>query len=417
MTINDCCFAPAKNLLSVPDALAQLREAGQSVVETEVVSLADAQGRVLAEPLISGRDIPGFNNAAVDGYAIRAEDFNSQQTTLLPLVGQSTAGHASAEALKPGTTMRILTGAKMPEGADTVVMQEDVEVTDGQVSFPAGIEAGANWRPRGEDVANGQAVRPAGLRLRPQDIGMAAAIGCSQLRVYKALRVAVFSTGDEILEPGEPLREDSVYDINRYMLRSWLEAMGCAVTDLGILPDQYDAVSNALTAAAESHDVIMTSGGASTGDTDHIADVLAAEGTMNFWRLAMKPGKPLALGQLGKARFVGLPGNPVAVGVCFLRFAYPLLCTLSGQQWPEPRSYQLPAAFSMKKKAGRTEFMRSVLQQSEEGLRVSSYAKQGSGVLSSLVEADGLVELAEDLTQVEEGDLVTFFPFDQFGFM
>jgi len=313
--------------------------------------------------------------------------------------------------------MRILTGAKMPDGADTVVMQEDVEVVDGQVTLPAGVTAGGNWRPRGEDVASGQIVRLKGQRLRPQDIGMAAAIGCSQLRVYKALRVAVFSTGDEILEPGQPLAEDSVYDINRYMLRSWLQAMGCDVTDLGILPDQYDAVRNALTEAAESHDVIMTSGGASTGDTDHITDVLAAEGSLNFWRLAMKPGKPLALGQLGNARFIGLPGNPVAVGVCFLRFAYPLLCTLSGQQWPEPRSYQLPAAFSMKKKAGRTEFVRSVLQQSEEGLRVSSYAKQGSGVLSSLVEADGLVELAEDLTQVEEGDLLTFFPFDQFGFM
>jgi len=416
MTINDC-FAPAKKLLSVPDALAQLREAGQPVVDTEIVSLADAPGRVLAEPLISGRDIPGFNNAAMDGYAIRAEDLNAEQSTQLPLVGQSTAGHASAEALKPGTAMRILTGAKMPDGADTVVMQEDVEVVDSQVNLPAGIKAGGNWRLRGEDVANGQPVREAGLRLRPQDIGMAAAIGCSQLRVYKALRVAVFSTGDEILEPGEPLREDSVYDINRYMLRSWLQAMGCTVTDLGILPDQYDAVQSALTQAATNHDVIMTSGGASTGDTDHITDVLAAEGSLNFWRLAMKPGKPLALGQMGNTRFIGLPGNPVAVGVCFLRFAYPLLCTLSGQQWLEPRSYQIPAAFSMKKKAGRTEFVRSVLQQSEKGLRVSSYAKQGSGVLSSLVEADGLVELAEDLTRVEEGDLLTFFPFDQFGFM
>ncbi|EGG99869.1 Molybdopterin biosynthesis protein MoeA [gamma proteobacterium IMCC2047] len=201
------------------------------------------------------------------------------------------------------------------------------------------------------------------------------------------------------------------------MLRSWLEAMGCAVTDLGILPDEYDVVKSALSSAAEKHDVIMTSGGASMGDTDHIADVLSAEGAINFWRLAMKPGKPLALGQIGQTRFIGLPGNPVAVGVCFLRFAYPLLCHLSGQPWREPLSYPLPAAFKMKKKAGRTEFVRAVFEQTENGLRVNRYAKQGSGVLSSLVQADGLIELAEDLTQVEEGDLVTFFPFDQFGFM
>lgn len=416
MAINDC-FAVAKGLLAVPDALAQLRAAGQTVVDSELVALADAQGRVLAEPLVSGRDIPGFNNAAVDGYAVRAVDLNAEQSTQLPLQGQSTAGHASAAALQAGTTMRILTGAKMPDGADTVVMQEDVTVEAGIVTFPACVKAGGNWRPKGEDVANGQQVRDAGQRLRAVDIGMAAAVGCAQLRVYKPLRVAVFSTGDEILEPGQPLAEDSVYDINRYMLCSWLQAMGCKVTDLGILPDQYDAVKHALGKAAENHHVIMTSGGASTGDTDHIANVLSAEGAVNFWRLAMKPGKPLALGQIGQARFIGLPGNPVAVGVCFLRFAHPLLCAMSGQPWREPLGYSLPAAFSMKKKPGRTEFVRAIIENNSNGLRVSSYAKQGSGVLSSLVEADGLIELAEDLTGVNEGDPVTFYPFDQFGFM
>jgi molybdopterin molybdotransferase len=416
MAINDC-LAPAKKLLSVPEALVQLRDAGAPVVETEMVSLAAASGRILAEPLISGRDIPGFDNAAVDGYALCAEDLNPKGPTRLPLVGQVTAGHATDEALQTGTTLRILTGAKLPEGADTVVMQEDVELGDGEVIFPAGIKGGSNWRPRGEDVANGKLVRQKGQRLRAQDIGMAAAIGCSRLRVYNSLRVAVFSTGDEILEPGEPLAKDSVYDINRYMLKSWLRGMGCDVTDLGILKDEYDVVREALTDAATTHDVIMTSGGASTGDTDHIAAVLTAEGSLNFWRLAMKPGKPLALGQLGEATFIGLPGNPVAVGVCFLRFAYPLLCGLSGQRWQAPVSYQLPAAFAMKKKAGRTEFVRATLQQSEQGLQADRYPKQGSGILSSLVEADGLIELAEDLTGVEVGDLVTFYPIDQFGFL
>lgn len=416
MALNDC-LAPAGKLLSVPEALNQLQTIATPVVATETVPLAEAVGRVLAEALVSGRDIPGFNNAALDGYALRAEDLNPQQPTTLPLQGQSTAGHASEHALKPGTCMRILTGAKMPDGADTVVMQEDVSVEDGQVTFPAGVKAGGNWRPKGEDVCQGQPVRSQGLRLRPQDIGMAAAIGCAEVKVYKPLRVAVFSTGDEILEPGASLAQDSVYDINRYMLRGWLKAMGCAVTDLGILPDRFEVVQQALTEAAENHDVIMTSGGASTGDTDHIAAVLAQAGGLNFWRLAMKPGKPLALGQIGGARFIGLPGNPVAVGVCFLRFAYPLLVGMSGQSWHAPQTYQLPAAFSMNKKAGRTEFVRAVLLQTEQGLRVNRYPKQGSGVLSSLVEADGLIELNEACNGVSEGDNVTFYPFDQFGFM
>lgn len=416
MTINDC-FAPSNKLLPVPEALAQLRAAGSPVAEIETIPLSEASGRILAEPLISSRDIPGFNNSALDGYAVNAADLTAGQPTQLPIVGQSTAGHASAEALKPGAAMRILTGAKMPEGADTVIMQEDVEVADGQVIIPAGVKPGANWRPRGEDVKNGQAVLSSGERLRAQSIGMAAAIGYAQLKVYKPLRVAVFSTGDEVLEPGQTLAEDSVYDVNRYMLRSWLQAMGCAVTDLGILPDQYDTVCTALTESAQTHDVIMTSGGASTGDTDHIANVLKAEGTLNFWRLAMKPGRPLAFGQLSEARFMALPGNPVAAGVCFLRFVYPLLCVLSGQQWPEPRSYQLPAAFALKKRAGRCEYARAQLLTAGGTLSVKNHPKQGSGILSSLLEADGLIELTDDLTQVEEGDLVTFYPFDQFGFM
>jgi molybdopterin molybdotransferase len=416
VTINDC-FAQPKKLLSVADALMQLQAAAVAVTEIEIVPLAQAGGRILAAALVSDRDIPGFNNAALDGYALRGEDLIVGQPTILPIVGQSTAGHASAKALQPGTAMRILTGAQMPIGADTVVMQEDVERIDGRVTIPAGVKPGSNWRPRGEDVSEGQTVLSLGQCLRAQDIGMAAAVGSAHLSVFKALRVAVFSTGDEVVEPGQPLAEDGVYDINRYMLRSWLQTMGCEVTDLGILPDQYEAVSAALTEAATSHDVIMTSGGASTGDTDHIADVLKAEGSLNFWRLAMKPGKPLALGQIGTARFIGLPGNPVAVGVCFLRFAYPLLAGLSGQEWVMPRSYSLPSAFSMKKKAGRCEFVRAQLLNAAGIMQVARHPKQGSGVLSSLVEADGFVELAEDLTQVETGDLVTFYPINQFGFI
>lgn len=403
--------------MSTAEAISRLRSAAEIVVESEKVGLFHASGRVLAQDLVSGRDIPGFDNAAVDGYAIKYADLASGEKDRIAVSSYIQAGQTENRPLKPGTSARIFTGAKIPEGADTVVMQEDVRIDEGFVIFPDSVKAGINCRPRGEDVKQGQQLLPAGHKIRPQDIGMAAAIGYSEVEVYKPLKVGLFSTGDEILEPGEPLGQDSVYDVNRYMLNSLLTSMGCEVTDLGILKDDKTMVERALKDAAMTHQVLVTSGGASTGDADYIAEVMQQQGSISFWRLAIKPGRPLAFGTIGKTRFIGFPGNPVAVAVCFLRFAFPLLASLAGQIWPEPRYFEMTSAFDMKKKSDRREWVRARLIIDEEGRsRVDKHRKQGSGMLTSLVEGDGLVELADEVTEVRVGDRVRFMPFSQFGF-
>lgn len=416
MTANNDCFDLGPELTLAQTALQRLRDSARVMVDKETLSLAEATGRVLAQGLISPRNIPGFDNAALDGYACAAADLADFGETRLPVSDYIAAGRTTDKPLAAGTAVRIFTGAKLPLGADTVIMQEDVRVEDDLVILPQNIKCGANCRAAGEDVALGQELLPAGHRLRAQDIGMAAAMGIPRLTVFKPLRVAVFSTGDEIREPGEVLSEDGVYDVNRYMLHALLRSMGALVTDMGILADDARTVEKALTEAAATHQVVITSGGASTGDADHIARILEKQGKISFWRLAIKPGKPLAFGSLGDARFIGMPGNPVAVVICFLRFAYPLLASLGGQSWPEPQYFELPAAFNLTKKPGRREWLRVYTRTNEQcQLEVVKHARQGSGVLSSLVEADGLVELAEDLTQVSVGDAVRFMPFSQFS--
>lgn len=419
-SLNDC-FAQAQQLMPATEALARLRQHAQPLTGVETVPLSEACGRILAQPLLSPRQIPGFDNAAVDGYALRGQDLQAQGDTCLPVIDHIAAGHSTATELREGTAVRILTGARLPAGANTVVMQEDVQRDGNEVRIPAGIKAGINWRPAGEDMAIGAQILPAGQRLRPQDIGAAAAMGFTTLPVYQPLKVAVFSTGDEIREPGTPLAEDSVYDVNRYMLAAFLNQLGAEVTDLGILADDRQRVTEALQQAATDHQVILTSGGASTGDEDHIAAAINQLGSLHFWRMAIKPGRPLAFGSLkapGKDQdclFIGFPGNPVATAVCFWRFAHPLLCTLSGQSWPEPQLFSLPADFTLRKKTGRREWLRAQLVRNANGeLIVRKYPKQGSGILSSLVEADGLAEIPEDITHIQPGDPVMFLPFSQF---
>ena len=416
MSLNDC-FAPEQQLLSTAAALAQLRQQAKRAVGDTLCPLAQANGRVLAQALVSPRQVPGFDNAAVDGYALRASDLCADASTKLQLTAAISAGHSTGAALAPGKAARILTGARLPAGADTVVMQEDVQLEGDAVVIPAGISPGINWRPAGEDMAAGAEILPIGHKLRPQDIGCAAAMGLTQVRVYQPLKVAVFSTGDELVNAGEALDEDSVVDINRPMLLAFLSALGAEVTDLGILADCRATVVEKLAAAAREQDVILTSGGASTGDKDYIATAVQELGSLHFWRMAIKPGRPLAFGSLNQGRcvFIGFPGNPVATGVCFLRFAYPLLCALGGQQWPEPQTFSVTADFSLKKKPGRREWLRAQLLRDQNGqLRVKKHPKQGSGVLTSLVQADGLVELDEDITSVSPGTKVQFLSFKQF---
>jgi molybdopterin molybdotransferase len=413
----DDCFAHDRRRLPAGEALALLERRIRPVVGAESVPLAGAHGRMLAETVIAERDVPGFDNVAVDGFAFAHDALAPDRPTRLALLEErAAAGHPFAGRLPAGTAVRVLTGAAMPAGADTVLMQEDAALEQGAVVIPPGIRPGANRRRAGEDVRQGQAVLQPGRRLRPQDVGAAATLGRASLQVFRPLRVALLSTGDELAEPGAPLPPGATYDANRTILKGLLDGLGCRVTDLGILPDRAAAVADGLRTAAARHDVVMTSGGASRGDEDHVVRAVARQGRLHFWQIAVKPGRPLAFGQLGRCVFIGLPGNPVAAVICFLRFARPVLTALGGGRWPEPRAFVVPADFVMKKKPGRREYLRARLVRGADGrLWAQRIAREGSGILTSLVEADGLVELAEESTAVAQGELVEFVPFSEFG--
>lgn len=414
--IFDDCFAHDGALLPAGEALARLRSAARPVVGTERVPLASAAGRILAEDLRAPADVPPFDNAAVDGWAIAHADLTSDAPTRLPVSGRSTAGHPTGAALPRGTAVRIFTGATVPPGTDTVVMQEDAEDAGETVVIPAGAKRFANLRRAGEDMRAGAIVLATGRRLGPAEIGAAAALGRARVRVRRRLRVALFSTGDELVEPGAPLGPGAINDANRHMLKALVAGIGCRVTDLGILRDDAETVRGALSAAAERHDAVLTSGGASTGEEDHVAAALDALGRIHAWRLAIKPGRPLALGRIGEAAFVGLPGNPVAAAVCFVRFARPLLLSLAGAAWEEPAAFRVPADFTMAKKPGRREWLRASLVPGPGGApRARPFPREGSGILTSLTASDGLIELDEAVTAVAPGDLVPFLPFCTLG--
>lgn len=414
--LSDDCFAFGGELMRTSDALALLYDRLGVVVPVEQASLRAALGRVLAEDVASDRAVPPHDNAAVDGYAVHFADLSENADSRLPVTGRVAAGQTLGRPLAKGEAVRIFTGAPMPEGADTVLMQEDCREADGDVVIPPGIKQGANRRFAGEDIKPGETILQAGTRLRPQEIGLAASIGLRELPVYAPLRVALFSTGDEVRDAGEDLPPGCIYDANRYSLAAALERLGCTVDDLGILPDRFEVIRDTLAAAARDHDLIMTSGGVSTGEEDHVRSAIEALGRIHFWRLAIRPGRPLALGQIGAVPFIGLPGNPVAVLVTFMRFARPAILRMSGCTDVEPRSYRVKAGFPVKKKEGRREWLRVMLERDEDGTPVlKKFPRDGAGILTSMVEADGLVELPEELTRLEAGTMVDFLPFNEIG--
>jgi len=411
--LTDDCFAFGGQLMSAGEALAILKSKVHAVTETESVRLNDARGRVLAEPVVATRDVPPHDNAAVDGYAVNFDQLKPGEPTTLPIGGRAAAGHPLGRKVAAGECIRIFTGAQMPEGADTVLMQEDCRVADGKATLPAGIKRGANRRFAGEDVKRGATVLAAGRRLRPQEIGLAASLGLTTLTVRRKLRVAIFSTGDEVREPGGELPPGAIFDSNRYTLRALLEGLSCAVTDLGILPDSLDAVRAALARAAENHDLVVTSGGVSSGEEDHVKAAVETLGRLHFWRLAIKPGRPVAMGQIGRVPFIGLPGNPVAVMVTFLLLARPLVLLLSGAEDAPPRLFRVVSGFAYDKKGSRTEYLRARLKRGETGWVAEKFPRDGAGILTSMVESDGLVEIPEGLSHVELGGTVDFLPFSE----
>tara|TARA_B100000686_G_scaffold275559_1_gene294157 strand:- start:2179 stop:3435 length:1257 start_codon:yes stop_codon:yes gene_type:complete len=412
--LSDDCFAFNQDLIKTQKAIDILNDRLKVIVGKKRLSLKEARGRILAEQVTSKIAVPPHDNAAVDGFALRFEDLSKDTKTELKIIGRVAAGEISDEIIGKNEAVRIFTGAPMPLGANTVLMQEDCEEKRGIVVVPPGIKAGANRRFAGEDITIGEKILSPGMRLRPQDIGLAASIGESALTVYKPLRVAIFSTGDEIRDITEKLTPGSVYDSNRYSLTSAAQNLGCEVNDLGILPDTFDSIKKSLSSAANEHELIITSGGVSTGEEDHVRKVVENLGKIHFWRLAIRPGRPLALGQIKGVPFIGLPGNPVAVLVTFMRFARPAILRLSGCCKTKPVSYQIATGFSIRKKKGRREWLRVSLVQDDRGIPIlKKYPRDGAGILSSMVAADGLAELPEDMTSAEMGTLVEYLPFNE----
>ena len=417
--LNDC-FAHDKKRLRHDEALAILKERVGPVVDTEQVALAEAAGRILAAPATAPHPVPAHTNAAVDGYSFAAADYDAGAGATLPVDGRAAAGHRLDRKPAPLTAARIFTGATMPEAHDTVVMQEDVraETAGGRtvVSIPAGLKRGANVRRAGEDVKAGEAVLPAGAVLRAQDLAALASIGMAEVQCFTQLKVGIISTGDEVVRGGTALAEGQVYDANAPMLTALSAGAGALPTDLGVFPDSLEEVKTRLAEAARNFDVILTSGGASRGEEDHVVAALDALGKRHLWQLAIKPGRPMSFGQIGDCAVLGLPGNPVAVFVCFLLYVWPLLRRMGGAEWPEPRRYRLPALFAFPdRKVGRREFWRGMLKETPRGLAVDKFARDGSGLISGLRVADGLIDIPENVPHVKPGDSVAFIPFSEFG--
>jgi molybdopterin molybdotransferase len=410
--LSNDCFAFGGALMPIDEATALIAERLSPVAAVETVPLIGADGRILVEDVTAPIDLPPFDNSAVDGYAVRFADLKPQGETMLPVRGRIAAGADIVAPGQAGAAVRIFTGAPMPDGFDTVFMQEDVRLAEnGTVALPAGLKQGANRRLAGEDIQRGARALTAGRCLAPQDLGLLAALGVPSVAVRRKLRVAVFSTGDEIVSPGEPLGHAKIYDSNRFMLQALLRRLACEVTDLGILPDATEPVSAALSAAATGHDLLITSGGVSTGEEDHVKAAVEQAGALTFWRLAIKPGRPVAMGVVQGTPFIGLPGNPVAVFVTFAHVARALIARLAGESFEAPTPVLVRSGFAYNKKEGRREYVRARLS-SAGGMVAQKHPREGAGVITSLTESDGLVELPEAVTRVEPGDLVGFLPFE-----
>jgi molybdopterin molybdotransferase len=415
--LSDDCFAFSGPLLRLDDMERLIGERIAPVAETERVPLRGARGRVTAADVKAPVDLPPFDNSAVDGYAVRHADLHPNGDTKLTVSGRLTAGTRSEAALKSGEAIRIFTGAAMPKGADTVFMQEDVTVEGPQVIVPKGLKLGANRRLAGEDVRTGAVVLPAGTVLEAQHVALLAALGLTEITVRRRLKVAIFSTGDEVVEPGSVRESTAIYDSNRVLLAELLERLGAVVTDLGILHDDPRALADALKKAA-GHDLVITSGGVSTGEADHVRTAIERIGSLVFWRVAIKPGRPVAMGVIRgekageTAAFVGLPGNPVAVFVTFVRVVKPLLRRLAGARPDKTVPLPVRAAFTYKKKKDRREYVRVALKHSADGeIEAIKHPQDGAGILTSLTETDGLLEFPEDVTAIEPGTRVGFLSY------
>ncbi|ANB72925.1 molybdenum cofactor biosynthesis protein MoaA [Paraburkholderia phytofirmans OLGA172] len=407
-------------MLSTAEALTTLLSAATPITGTESIPTLDALNRVLSADVVSPLDVPPMNTSSMDGYAIRTEDLTTDGNRRLPVSQRIPAGHAP-EPLERGTAARIFTGATVPPGADAIVMQEQTEAAGNEVTILHSPASGEWITGQGADIRSGSIILPAGTRLTPQALGLAASVGCAELQVRRRAKVAVFFTGDELTMPGEPLKPGAIYNSNRFTLRGLLEKLGCDVTDYGIVPDKLDATRTTLREAAQAHDLILTCGGVSVGEEDHVKPAVEAEGRLSMWQIAMKPGKPLAFGAVRRAAqqadaaasdetfFIGLPGNPVSSFVTFLLFVRPFVLRLAGMQTVAPRALSLRADFTQNKADRRNEFLRARVN-AAGGLDL--FPNQSSAVLTSTVWGDGLIDNPPNHA-ISVGETVRFIPFSE----
>ncbi|MFA7496834.1 MAG: gephyrin-like molybdotransferase Glp [Acidithiobacillus sp.] len=388
---------------SVEEARTAILAASPAVVAIEIIHLSAAAGRVMAQDVLAPSDVPAWPNSAMDGYALRSSDSDQPRK----LIGACFAGHPFPGIVGPGECVRIMTGAVLPTGADAVLVQEKATVTNEEVTAQVEIKAGANIRQAGEDLRAGTPALAAGTLLRPAHIGLLASLGFAEIAVFRRLRVAFFSTGDELRALGSVLAPGQIYDSNRYALGSMLERLGCTIIDLGRIPDDPARLEAALHSASEIADMVISTGGVSVGDADYIAELLGRLGSIHFWKMNMKPGRPLAFGKLGQATFFGLPGNPVSTMVTFYQFVRPSILKRMGKTAPwTATTVQLPLTSALKKKAGRTDFQRGVLVQGENGLQVAGVGQQASHIMSGMAHADCLIILAAEAEDAPAGSLV-----------
>lgn len=401
--------------LSCDAAHKKILDSVSPVIGREKLALRNALGRILGEDVSSTINVPSHTNSAMDGYALSGGDLPSEGIASFEVIGTSWAGKPFAGASSSGQCVRIMTGAVMPEGTDTVIMQEHVEREADTIRIDTSHQTGQNVRAAGEDISIGQTVLTAGVRLTPATLGLLASLGIGEVYVHRKLRVAFFSTGDELRSIGEPLDEGCIYDSNRYTLHGMLGSLGADVIDMGVIRDVREDVEQAFREAAEIADVVITSGGVSVGEADFIKEILEKVGSINLWKVAMKPGRPLAFGHLGKAVFFGLPGNPVSVMITFAQFTSPALRKMMGEEQIRPVSLRARCTAALKKRPGRVEFQRGIMLNDENGdLIVDTTGAQGSGILRSMNEANCLIVLPMDSGNIEPGTLVEVQPFSQF---
>ena len=408
----DKCSLESKPLLTIDEALDSIKAAVHPVIGTEKAVLNDALGRVLAESVYSPINIPHDRNAAMDGYAFASRDRVDGQVFALSLVGTSWAGRPFQGALQPGECVRIFTGAVVPTEADSVVMQEQVQVLGQTIHFPADTRALQNIREIGEDVRQGACLIAQPKKLTAVDLGLLASAGIGEVTVKRRLKIAYFSTGDELTALGRPLEAGEIYDSNRVMLGGLLADPAYRIADLGVIPDNKQLLEHSFVEAAKNYDVIITTGGASVGEADYVKETLQSCGEVNFWKIAIKPGKPLAFGKIGECHFFGLPGNPVAVVVTFQQIVAPALSQISGAPFAKPLRFSAICTTALKKSPGRQEYQRGILSQDRDGqFFVASAGRQGSNILSSMSQSDCYIVLPKESGSVQPGDKVTVEPF------